>query len=148
MSSTHLNLHYHLIFSTKDRKPLIDLTWQDKLHSYLGGTLRTIGAKAIAIGGISDHVRLLIEFRATHRLADLLRESKSSSSKWVHQSIGVKDFAWQDGYAAFTVSASLKEQVRHYITLQQQHHKRITFEQEYLEFLQKSGIEYDERYLW
>src|SRR5438093_7744703 len=148
MSSTHLNLYYHLIFSTKDRNPLIDPAWQQRLHFFLGGAVKTVGAKAVAIGGISNHVHLLIGLRATHCLKDVLREIKSSSSKWVHQNMGIKNFAWQDGYGAVTVSPSLIEQVKQYIGHQQQHHKIRTFEQEYLEFLQKSGVEYDERYLW
>jgi putative transposase len=147
MSSTHLSLHYHLVFGTKNHDPLITPAWRDRLHAYLGGVIRTLDGIPEAVGGVADHVHLLIGLRATHTLADVLRETKSVSSAWVHAEIGVRSFAWQEGYGAFTVSASQLENVRAYIQEQEEHHRTRTFREEYLTLLQRSGVEFDERYL-
>lgn len=106
MSSTHLSLHYHIVFGTKNHEPLIQPAWRGDLHAYLGGIIRTADGVAETVGGVSDHVHLLIGLRATHRLAGVLRELKAVSSGWVHDEIGMRGFAWQEGYGAFTVSAS------------------------------------------
>jgi putative transposase len=148
MPSTHLSLHYHIIFSTKHRLPLIQERWKPDLHAYLGGILRDVGGVPESVGGIGDHVHLLVGLRATHTLADVLREIKAGSSRWVHEKMRVRQFSWQDGYGAFTVSPSSLDQVRAYIADQERHHERKTFEEEYVEFLRKSGIEFDERFLW
>ena len=92
MSSTHLSLHYHIVFGTKNHEPMIQGAWRDKLHAYLGGIIRTADGIAESIGGVSDHVHLLIGLRATDRLADVLRELKAVSSGWVHNEIGVRGF--------------------------------------------------------
>ena len=147
MSSTHLSLHYHLVFGTKNHEPLITPTWRDRWHAYLGGVIRTLDGVPEAVGGVADHVHLLIGLRATHTLADVLRETKSVSSAWVHEEIGVGSFAWQEGYGAFTVSPSQLENVRAYIQQQEQHHRTLTFREEYWALLQRSGVEFDERYL-
>lgn len=147
MSSTHLSLHYHIVFGTKNHEPLITLAWRDRLHAYLGGVIRTLNGVPEAIGGAADHVHLLIGLRATHTLADVLREIKSVSSGWVHQEVGVSSFAWQEGYGVFTVSASQLENVRGYIQQQEEHHRTRTFQEEYLALLQRSGIEFDKRYV-
>lgn len=102
---------------------------------------------AESIGGVSDHVHLLIGLRATHRLADVMREPKAVSSGWVHNEIRMRGFAWQEGYGAFTVSASQREAVRQYIQQQPEHHRTRTFREEYLELLRRSGVEFDEHYL-
>lgn len=148
MSSTHLSLHYHLIFSTKNRHPFIGEDWRGRLHAFLGGAVRSLGGVPEAVGGTRDHVHLLAGLRANHMLADVLRDIKSASSRWVHDTVGVRDFAWQDGYGAFTVSASLNDRVRSYIARQELHHRKKTFQEEYVEFLKQSGVEYDERFLW
>ena len=147
MSSTHLSLHYHLVFGTKDHQPLITPVWRDTMHAYLGGVIRTLDGVPEAVGGVADHVHLLVGLRATHTLADVLRETKSVSSAWVHEEIGVSSFAWQEGYGAFTVSASQLENVRAYIQQQEEHHRTRTFREEYLALLQRSGVVFDERYL-
>jgi len=147
MPSTHLSLHYHLIFATKNHEPFIRPEWRAKLHAYLGGIIRTADGVPESIGGVSDHVHLLIGLRATHQLADVLRELKSVSSKWVHDEVGIRQFGWQEGYGAFTVSASQLEAVRDYIIRQEQHHRTRTFREEYLELLRRSGVEFDERFV-
>lgn len=148
MPSTHLSLHYHLIFSTKDRLALINHEWRDRLHAYLGGIVHDLGGVPEIIGGVEDHVHLLVGLRATHRLADVLREIKAGSSKWIHEEIHQLGFTWQDGYGAFTVSASRVAAVKNYIARQEEHHRQKSFQDEYLEFLQESGVEYEEKYLW
>jgi putative transposase len=147
MSSTHLSLHYHLVFGTKNHQPLITPAWRDRLHAYLGGVIRTLDGVPEAVGGVSDHVHLLVGLKATHTLADVLRETKSVSSAWVHEEVGISSFAWQEGYGAFTVSTSQLERVRAYIQEQEDHHRTGTFREEYSALLQRSGVEFDERYL-
>jgi putative transposase len=137
MSSTHLSLHYHLVFGTKDHEPLIASAWRDRFHAYLCGVIRTLGGAPEAVGGVADHVHLLVGLRATHTLADVLREVKSVSSAWVHKELGVGSFAWQEGYGA----------LRAYIQQQEEHHRKRTFREEYLELLQRSEVEFDERYV-
>jgi REP-associated tyrosine transposase len=148
MPSTHLSLHYHLIFSTKNRIRLIAKDWRDNLHAYLGGIVKGINGVPLAIGGVADHVHLLVGLRATYRLDYVLRDIKAESSGWVHATIGLKKFEWQSGYLGLTVSPSQIEAVKNYIFNQEQHHRRKTFKEEYLELLKLSGIEYDEKYLW
>jgi putative transposase len=147
MGSTHLSLHYHLIFGTKDHQPVIAAPWRSRLHAYLGGTLSLLNAVPEIVGGVEDHVHILAGLRANVRLSDVVREVKSSASKWVHAEIGIPAFAWQEGYGAFTLSASQRELVRRYIEGQVEHHRTRTFQEEYLELLEKSGVEFDRRYL-
>lgn len=147
MPSTYLSLHYHLVFGTKHRMPVIDSTWQSRLHEYLGGTIRGLGAFPEEIGGVADHVHVLAGLKATHCLADVLRELKKASSMWVHEELRISHFAWQEGYAAFTVSATARESVRRYIVNQEQHHRQRTFREEVVEMLEKAGVAYDPKYL-
>jgi putative transposase len=148
MPSTHLSLHYHVVFSTKDRHPLISLDWKERLHAYLGGIVRDLGGIPECVGGIEDHVHLLIGLKATHRLCDVLRDIKGSSSRWMHDVVGLQEFAWQDGYGAFTVSDNRREAVTQYILNQEAHHRTRTYQDEYVTFLRQAGVEFDERYLW
>src|SRR5947208_17022264 len=106
MSSTHLSLHYHIVFGTKNHEPMIQPAWRRDLHAYLGGIIRTADGIAESVGGVSDHVHLLIGLRAKHRLADVLRELKAVSSSWVHNEIGMRAFGWQEGYGASMRSGS------------------------------------------
>ena len=147
MPSTHLSLHYHLVFSTKDRVASIATDVRPRLHAYRGGIVRQIGAVPLEIGGTADHVHAVVGLKATHSVADVLRTMKGDSSKWMHQEHLVK-FSWQEGYGAFTVSRSNVEAVRQYVRNQETHHRTRSFQEEYLEFLQKHEIEFDERYLW
>jgi putative transposase len=148
MSSTYLSLHYHLVFSTKDRAPVITPPWRLRLHHYIGGTIRGLGGFPEEVGGVADHVHLLIGLKATHCLADVMRELKKASSIWVHKEIGSSQmFAWQEGYAAFTVSATARAAVRKYIAGQEEHHRTRSFREELIEMLGKAGIEYDPKYL-
>ena len=147
MSSTHSSLHYHIVFGTKNHDPIIQSAWRGKLHAYLGGIVRTMNGVPESIGGVSDHVHLLIGLRPMHCLADVLRELKEVSSGWVHTELHVPHFAWQEGYGAFTVSPSQREPVRRYIQQQEEHHRTRTFREEYLELLRRSEVEFDERFV-
>lgn len=148
MASTHLSLHFHVVFSTKNREPRISMDWRNRLHAFLGGVARNSGATPEAIGGVDDHVHLLLGLPATACLANVVRDIKAVSSKWVHDEIGDRAFAWQEGYGAFTVSPSHRDVVRDYIARQEEHHRKRTFQEEYLELLRRCGVEFDERYLW
>ena len=148
MSSTHLSLYFHFIFSTKGRRRWIKESWEERLHACLGGIVRKLGGAAKAIGGDSDHVHILASLRATHSIAEVMREVKSNSSSWVHRAIGISSFEWQEGYGAFTVSRWDVDATRRYFRQQKEHHRRKTFQEEYLELLRESGIEFDEKYLW
>ena len=144
---SYLSLHYHLVFGTKNREATISPEWRARLHDYLGGTIRGLGGFPEGIGGVADHVHLLVGLKATHCLADVMRELKKASSAWVHEGIGVPAFAWQEGYAAFTVSATARDAVRHYIANQEEHHRVKSFREELAEMLSKAGVEYDPQYL-
>jgi len=147
MASTFLALHYHIVFGTKDRAPTIDIAWRPRLHDYLSGTIVGLGGISIAIGGVADHVHLLVSLKATHAVADVLRELKKASSNWVHSEINLARFAWQEGYAAFTVGASDIESVRRYIANQEEHHRTRDVRSEWMAMLERAGIPYDARYL-
>ncbi len=108
MASTYLSLHYHLVFGTRNREPCIAPSWQPRLHEYMGGTISGLGGFPQGVGGAADHVHLLVGLKATHCLADVLRELKKASSLWVREQIGLRSFAWQEGCAAFTVGATAR----------------------------------------
>lgn len=146
MSSTYLSLHYHIVFSTKDRRPLIQPKWRSHLHEYVGGTIRGLGGIPQCIGGVEDHVHLLIGLEATHTVADFLRELKKATSLWAAKESGGR-FAWQEGYAAFTVSWTHRDALKKYISSQEEHHKELDFVQELRRLLKRNGVEYDPKYL-
>jgi putative transposase len=148
MPSTHLSLHCHIVFSTKDRRPQIADEWRLRLHEYLGELIRAADAVPECVGGVADHVHLLVGLKATHTLATFVQDIKQTSSRWVHESLGTKDFSWQQGYAAFTVSVSNCETVKEYIVKQPEHHRAKTFQEEYLALLKKHQVAYEEKYLW
>jgi putative transposase len=149
MPSSHLSLHYHLIFSTKHREPLLAPAIAPRVYDYLGGILRSLDGVLLAAGGMPDHVHLLVGLGATRSLADVLRDLKAGSSKWVHETFPeMGGFRWQVGYGAFVVSYSLLDAVRAYIARQEEHHRKRSFQEEYVLFLRRHGIEYDERYVW
>jgi REP element-mobilizing transposase RayT len=146
MGSTFFSLHYHIVFSTKDRRPLIRREWRPRIHSYLGGVVRGMNGVAEIVGGVDDHVHLLASLRPVHCIADVLRDLKKESTNWVKENFDSK-FAWQEGYSAFTVSPSATDSVRNYISNQEAHHGRHSFADELKELLGRAAIEYDEKYL-
>ncbi len=149
MANTYSNLLYHLVFSTKQRLPLILPEWQSELYQYIGGIIRNERGSLIEIGGTSDHVHLIVKLKTEMILSDLLRHIKGGSSKWLNERLGNQSrFAWQDGYGAFTVSESQLGKLIEYVRNQEEHHRIKTFQEEYLDFLKHNAIEYDEKYLW
>ena len=122
--------------------------WRPQLHAYLGGIVKGLGGVPLAIGGIEDHVHLLIGLKTSHRLDYFTRDLKADSSTWVHKERHRRLFAWQKGYGVFSVSPSNIDGVKKYVLQQEKHHERKSFQKEYLELLRASGIEFDERYVW
>jgi len=142
-------LYFHLIFSTKNRLPLITSEIQPRLYEYVGGILSHRKSVQLAAGGISDHIHLLVSPSRESSISDTIRDIKSLSSAWIHGTFScAHDFAWQSGYAAFTVSFSNLDAVRNYLAHQSEHHRGKTFQEEYIEFLKRHDIAYDERYIW
>ena len=142
-------LNYHIVFATKFRKRSIDADISERLYEYIGGTLRAKNGELVEIGGVEDHVHILARLSPTLAVADVVREVKACSSKWLNELPDRNhDFYWQKGYGAFTVSYSMVDAVRNYIRNQAEHHRQKTFEEEYVEFLQKHGIEFRNEYLF
>ena len=149
MANTYTSLTYHLIFSTKNREPWIVPDIEQRLWQVMGGIIRKHGMTALQIGGVEDHIHALVMAPPTIAPSQISQFLKGESSKWLHNEFPrLKQFSWQDGYGAFSVSKSNIPQVVAYIRTQREHHRRKTFQEEYLEFLQANRIEYDERYLW
>ena len=150
MPQSFVSLHHHLIFSTKNRLPLLSSEVQPRLFEYIGGILRAEGSVLEAAGGVADHVHLLVSLNKQLSISEVLRIIKASSSRWVHETFPdtMSGFAWQAGYGAFAVSHSHREKVRTYLSRQAEHHRKVTFQEEFIAFLQRHGIAYDERYLW
>jgi putative transposase len=147
MGHSLASIHLHLIFSTKDRRPLLRAEWRPDAHAYLGGIVRELGGTAIIVNGTDDHVHLLVEMPAKLSLSEMMRVIKANSSKWINGK-HASGFAWQTGYAAFSVSRSQVPEVVRYIRNQEQHHRKMSFQEELVAFLKKHGISYDEKYIW
>jgi putative transposase len=149
VAHTFTHLLTHLVFSTKDRRPFLATDLKPRLFSYLGGIIRAHDGKAIIINGPTDHVHILASLAARHSLSDLLRELKADSSGWVHKNFPqYKTFAWQIGYGAFSVSHSNLIEVEKYIANQEDHHKKISFQEGFVAFLKRHEILFDEKFLW
>ncbi len=149
MAHSNTKLLYHCIFSTKGRRAFIKDAIQQRLYPYIASILRAKDSDLLAVGGTADHVHLLVELPATLPVADAMRLVKTNSSKWLRETFPThRAFGWQTGYGAFTVSASAKDDVIRYIGNQEQHHRSRTFESEFVEFLNRHGLEYDDRYIW
>ena len=146
MGSTFFSLHYHIIFSTKERWPFIHAEWRPRLHSYMGGVIRGMNGVAEIVGGVADHVHLLASLRPVHCVADVMRELKKESTNWVKDNFDL-GFGWQEGYAAFSVSPTNTEAVKKYIAEQEKHHAKLTFVEELEACLKQAQIDYNEKYL-
>jgi len=147
LSHTSGNILLHLIFSTRGRRPLIKPDFRADLFAYLGGIVREILATALIINGTADHVHMLLRIRPAQSAAEIVRVVKANSSKWLRAKWS-SDFAWQTGYGVFSVSESNVTAVKKYIAEQEEHHKKHSFQEEFLAFLKKNHVEYDERYIW
>ena len=148
MSDSYTNLLYHIVFSTKDRRPLITSKYETQLYDYVGGIVRGLGGISLALNGTEDHIHLLAKLRPDRALSDVLRDLKANATGWMHDLFpSLKNFSWQRGYGAFTVSQSNIEAVREYISRQKEHHRKVSFRDEFIQFLRENGIEYDERFI-
>ncbi len=149
MARSCTNMLAHIIFSTKERAPLIRPDLAPRLFAYLGGIVRELRGVALAINGTPDHVHVLARLPSTLSVADFLRVLKTNSARWVHENWPIhKSFGWQLGYGAFRVSESNVPAVSAYVAGQEEHHRKVSFQEEFLAHLKKNHIEVNERYLW
>jgi REP element-mobilizing transposase RayT len=149
MANTFTCLEYHMVFSTKNREPWLRIDVQERIWAYLGGIAGQNDMKPLLIGGVDDHVHMLISVPPNIAVSEALKRLKGGSSGWIKQNIpGCRGFGWQDGYGAFTLSKSQEPGVKDYIRKQREHHRVKTFLEEYRALLDRHGIQYNERYLW
>ena len=148
MTHSYRQHYFHLIWSTKDRSPYINSEVQMRLYSYLGAIIKNHSGKLLEVGGMPDHIHLLIELSLLDKFSHFVRDMKASSSQWIHKNFPTMEkFAWQEGYGSFSVSYSSLEEVRKYIQNQELHHKAMTYEEEYLKILKLHQINYDLRFV-
>jgi REP element-mobilizing transposase RayT len=150
MSQSLAKILVHTVFSTKDRRPFLrDRALRSELHSYLGGILNNLNCQPIVVGGVEDHVHMLSTLSRTCEAADMVKEVKRGSSLWVKtKDPNLDQFAWQNGYGIFSIGFSQIASVRDYIAKQEEHHRQVSFQDEFRALLAKYEIEFDERYVW
>jgi putative transposase len=150
MSQSLAQIYLHIVFSTKNRQAFLeDQSLREETHAYLAGTCNNLACPSLQVGGVADHVHLLCRFGRTIALADLLQELKRESSKWLKtKGPSLAEFHWQAGYGAFSISPGHVEMLREYIANQEEHHRTLSFKDEFRRLLQKYDVEYDERYVW
>jgi putative transposase len=149
MPQSFVCLYCHLVFSTKDRVQLISDDIRLRLHEYIGGILRNNGCDPMVVGGTADHVHAIFRLGKQIAPCDAVRLAKGGSSRWVHETFGdLADFAWQNGYGMFPVSAKGLELAKAYVLNQAEHHREVPFQEEYRDFLRRHNVVYDERYVW
>lgn len=148
MANTFTQIHIQVIFAVKKRTGWIQIEWKNELYKYITGIIQTNGHKLIAINGVSDHIHVFFGMRPVQSLSDLMQDIKGSSSKWINEKKFIRDkFEWQEGYGAFSYSKSQASKVIAYVQNQEAHHRKITFLEEYRNFLEKFEVAYDERYI-
>ena len=148
MAHTYCSSLFHCIFSTKERRKFIAEGVRERLWAYVGGIAREHGMKALAVGGTDDHIHILLSLPATKTVSRAMREIKQGSSRWIHETCGVAEFSWQEGYGAFSIGLNQVDATVAYIAGQQEHHRKRDFQAEYVAFLKKHQIEFDPRYVW
>ena len=149
MGNTFTSLHYHIVFGTRNREPWISHEIEERVWKFLGSIARKNGMKALQIGGMPDHVHVVAALPPTIAVSDAVRHLKGGSSKWIKEAFpALQGFGWQDGYGAFTVSKSNLAAVIAYVRNQREHHRVKTFQEEYLAFLKRHQIQYEEKYVW
>ena len=149
MANTYTQIHIHSVFAVQGRKCLIGKDWKDDLYKYITGIIRNYGHKVLQINGMPDHVHVLFGFRPTQSLSDLMQQVKQDSSAWINRKGFLQNkFSWQAGYGAFSYSKSQLPGIIRYIQNQEEHHKKMTFTEEYVELLEKFEIDYDQRYIF
>lgn len=142
------NLHYHIVFATNDRRPFLSPELLPRICEYISGVVYNHSGTQLIINGMPDHLHLAATLSPTIAISDFVRDIKANASRWIHETYAdLRSFGWQDGYSAFTVSRSMKDQVVTYIGHQEEHHKKMTFQEELVALLDRHGIEYDKRYI-
>ena len=146
---SYVSAYFHCVFSTKERRPLITPGLRERLWPFLGGIARQNKMTALEIGGVADHVHILLSLPATIPVSKAMQLIKGGSSKWIHETFpDQRIFSWQEEYGAFSVSVSQLDKTVAYIRAQPEHHLKLTFQDEFLMLLKKHGVHYDECYLW
>ena len=146
---SYTSLHYHIVFSTKERRPFLDADGNERLNAYFGGMMRNMKAKLHGVNNTADHIHLAVGLHPDTSLSSFIRVVKTNSSKWIHETYeSLQTFSWQEGYSAFSVSYSGMDKVIQYIENQQEHHKKLSFEEELVRLLEKHHIDYDPRYVF
>ncbi|MGN6544487.1 MAG: IS200/IS605 family transposase [Aureliella sp.] len=149
MSQSLAKVYLHVVFSTKNRQPTLLPAWRDELFQVLGGLTNNLGCQSLVVGGVEDHVHTLFTLSRTATISDAVKKLKASSSAWVNETHAPRTpFHWQAGYAAFSVSQSSVENVRHYIERQPEHHNTRSFQDEMRDWFTRYEIDWDERYVW
>jgi REP element-mobilizing transposase RayT len=149
MANTYTQIHIHFVFAVKFRQAIISNEWKDELYKYIAGIIKSNNHKLLAINGVADHVHILLGIRPAQSISDLMKHIKQDSSKWINKNNFFKShFEWQEGYGAFSYSKSQLNAVINYIQNQELHHSKRTFKEEYIDFLKKFEIDYDERFIF
>jgi len=149
MSQSLSDIILHIVFSTKERRPWIKLDIEEELYQYICGVCRNIDCPVIKINGVEDHIHVLLQLGKINSISKLISEMKSSSSRWIKtKGDHYRDFAWQGGYGGFSVSRPSLEGAKNYLSSQKEHHKTVTFKEEFVQLLERAQIPYNEKYLW
>lgn len=149
MANTYTQIHVHFVFAVKYRQAVIHTNWKNDLYKYISGIIKNNNHKVLAINGVSDHVHVLIGIRPAQSISELMKSIKQNSSKWINENKFTNiHFEWQEGYGAFSYSKSQLSAVADYIENQEEHHKKNTFKEEYINFLEKFEVDYDEKFIF
>ena len=149
MANTYTQIHIQAVFVVKHRACIISPLWKDELYKYITGIVQQKNHKLLIINGMPDHIHILFGMNPIQSLSDLMQDIKGSSSKWINETRNLRDtFTWQTGYGAFSYSKSQVKRVYEYIKNQEEHHKKKTFNEEYIQFLKEQEVSYDDRYLF
>lgn len=149
MSGTFTQIYIQYVFAVKGRKNLLQKPWRDEVFKYMAGIIKGKNQKSIIINGVEDHVHVFVGLKPSMSVSDLVRDIKNNSSNFINEQKFIKDkFSWQEGYGAFSYAHSQIDNVYQYIANQEEHHKKTTFKHEYIEFLEKFEVEYNEKYLF
>jgi REP element-mobilizing transposase RayT len=148
MSNTYSQIYIHVVFSVRNKRHSINKSWKDELYKYITGIIKSKEQKLIVINGVSDHLHFLVGMRPTCNLSDLIREVKANSSKWINKSNYISGkFFWQEGFGAFSLGHSQLPIIINYINNQDEHHKKATFREEYIQFLKAYDVDYIDKYI-
>ena len=149
MANTYINILIHTVFSTKNRESWLSSSLRERLYPYMCGIARENGLKVLCIGGTDNHIHILLSLDSTTSIAKAIQLIKGGSSKWIHETFPeLRLFSWQEGYGAFSIGISNVDETKKYIENQEKHHSKESFRDEYLKFLRKNNIDFDEKYLW